>query len=86
MENKKLEQYVVENYPKVYEEYIRYLNRENLPKVGEKVITLRSGFGGWGGEIRTVKEMRDGEIIITDGERDYISKIQDWYKDIVVIS
>lgn len=79
------EEYARRNYPDVFAEYIRYLKREQLPKVGDRVFTLRSGFGGYAGVVRRVKEFRSTYIVLTDGERDYLSDIESWWKDLEVI-
>jgi len=85
--DKKLEEYLLENHAPVLLEYYAYLNREDLPKVGDKVVTLRSGFGGNAGCVRRVKEIQEEYILLSDNDswREYLSKIDVWYKDIVVI-
>jgi hypothetical protein len=85
--DKLLEEYLMDNYASVLKEYYAYLNRKNLPKVGERVMTLRSGFGGYAGCVRRVKEIQEEYILLSDDNdwREYLSKIDVWYKDIVVI-
>ena len=82
---KTLEEYLLENYRDIFEEYNRYLDRTNLPKSLDKVITLRSGFGGGAGVYRTVKTVDDKYVRLTDGKYDYISEIEYWYKDMKVV-
>jgi len=77
--------YVKKNYPEIIKEYNRYTNRNELPAVGDIVITLTSGFGGYAGLYRRVKEFRDNNIIISGDGRDYIVNVEEWYKKIEVI-
>lgn len=79
--------YVNTYHKHVADEYVAYLNRWNRPKVGDKVVTLRSGFGGGAGVIRVVAEIEDKYIRIKGGVHDheYLSLISEWYKDLKVI-
>lgn len=79
-----LEEYININYPALVEEYKRYQNRHKLPSVGEKVITLRMGFGGPGGQILTVSEIDEQYLTLTDDDNSYISERETWYKDLKV--
>jgi hypothetical protein len=92
--DKTLEEYLLENHPQIIKEYSAYLNRRKIPKLGDRVVTLRSGFGGGVGVIRFVKEYRVNpldsscnEIILGDKRdwRTYISNEDTWYKDFEVI-
>lgn len=79
-------QYIEENYPEIHMEYTRYLSREEVPVIGSKVRTLRSGFGGGAGVVRIIQEIRDGKIILSDSiGRRYMSDIEEWYKDFEVM-
>lgn len=69
----------------VANEYVAYLNRWNLPKPGDRVITLRSGFGGGAGIERLVTEIDDEYIHIKGGGYEYLSLIKTWYKELKVI-
>ena len=44
--DRELGEYIRINHPSIMEEYNRYQDRHNPPKVGEEIITLRGGFGG----------------------------------------
>jgi len=84
-ENKTLDEYVNDNYPLVMKEYFRYIHREQLPKIGENVTTLRAGFGTiYAGRVLTVKEIDNWNITLTNGDDDYISEIKVWYKELKV--
>lgn len=80
-----LEKYVKEKHPDIEKEYIRFINRNHLPKIGDKVVTLRRGFGAGAGRVLNVKEIDERSIILTDGEDDYISFLENWYMDIDVL-
>ena len=77
-----LEEYIGINYPGIVAEYNRYENRHEFPTIGENVITLRIGFGGDVGRILTVSEIDEEYITLTDGDNNYISAKETWYKDI----
>jgi len=78
-------EYVLKRYPEVAKEYRRYSFREKLPSIGDKVRTLRSGFGGSAGQILVVKNIYDDYIHLSDNQYEYLSKIENWYLDIEVI-
>jgi hypothetical protein len=48
-----LKEFVLANYPQVWEAFSRYSNMTVLP-IGTKVKTLRAGFGGSGYDLRVV--------------------------------
>lgn len=80
-----------EHYPEIWEEFYRYKRKDNLPAIGAEVITLRSGFGGTGGETRYVVKLDndDGRYIglgnMHNGKASYLCEIKTWWKDIKVI-
>lgn len=78
-----LEEYVNKHYPGIVIEYKRYENRHEFPTVGENVIALRRGFGGDAGKELTVSEINEEYITLTDGDSEYISERETWYRDIV---
>ena len=81
-----LNEYIKLKYPDIFEEYQRYLNRENLPKIGDTVKTLVRGFGGLGGQILKIVEYDDTYVTLINSEGDkYITTIDTWYKKIEVI-
>ncbi len=80
----KLEKYLADNHPSILEGYKRYLTRDELPEVGDLVKTLIWGFGGPDGVIRKVIKVDGVGITVTDGNREYYSKIETWYNDLVV--
>ena len=80
--------YVNIYHKNVADEYVAYLNRWNLPKVGDKVFTLRSGFGDGAGVVRKVVEIDEKYIYLTGGyypDSRYASLITEWYLDIRLI-
>ena len=82
----RLNEYIKLEYPNIFEEYQRYLNRENLPKIGDTVKTLVRGFGGFGGQILKIVEYDDTYVTLINSEGDkYITKIDTWYKKMEVI-
>ena len=86
MENLDLESYLQSNYPDIFGEYLRYLGRHILPQAGDRVCTLRSGFGGAAGVIRKIFSIDSEHIILCDNNGySYQSNISDWYKDFVVL-
>ena len=73
-------------HPEINKEYQRYLRRDSLPKVGSKVRTLRSGFGGYAGVIRQVVELTSNGIVLGCGEDRFLSNKKDWWMELEVIS
>jgi hypothetical protein len=85
LKNLTLEQYMMINLPKEYLKYKNYMRRNIIPNKNDKILTLRSGFGGCSGMILKVKNINDKYIELErDGEM-YLSCIQNWYEDFVVI-
>ena len=82
--------FMFRNNPRIFMSYLSFLRKDKLPKVGDKVITLRAGFEGYGGDIRFVSGITDKYIEITCGdfydETDdcCLSDIDTWYKDLFV--
>lgn len=80
--------FMFRNNPTLLLSYLSFLRKDKLPKIGDKVITLRSGFNGYGGDIRYVSGITDKyiEIVIVDDETDdcYLSNIDTWYKDLFI--
>lgn len=80
-----LDYFVINKDPKEYLSYLGWREKENYPKVGEKLVRLTSGFdGALSGDIVTVVEDRSmWHIFIEDakGVRSCIPK-SDWYKDV----
>ena len=78
------------NSPKLLLSYLSFLRKDKLPKIGDKVITLRSGFDGYGGDIRYVSGITDKYIEIVHSDFDdktddcCLSNIDTWYKDLFV--
>jgi hypothetical protein len=81
--------YVAVYHKEVQAEYIAYLNRDILPKVGDKVITLRGGFGGGAGVIRKVSEVTETQIFLMGNpsypDSRYSCDISKWYLDIKIL-
>jgi len=77
-----LEKYVRNNHPAIVEEYIRYSQKDQLPKIGDKVISLRCGFGGLAGVMLEVTKIDKDGITLTNGENNYFSALENWYKNL----
>lgn len=78
-----------ERYPEIWEEFYRYKRKETPPAIGAEVVTLRSGFGGFGGEVLYVvshDEEYIGLACSSNSESEYLSKIGDWWKDFKIIN
>lgn len=62
--------------------YLTYKRMNKLPKVGTKVLTLRSGFGGGPGLIRWVARITPNTIELRDSLGNlYLSQKESWYLD-----
>lgn len=95
-----LEMFLEANHPDILEQYKCYIRKDELPKIGVTVKTLRGGFGDWkAGRILRVKgygykgqKDKDGVwgddyIVLSAGGRDeYLSKMKDWWNDFVIES
>lgn len=76
------EYFMFKNDPKIFLCYLNYKRRNNIPKVGTKVVTMRSGFGGYEGCIRTISEIDEKCIYLIDSKNNkYVSLIDKWYMD-----
>lgn len=76
------EYFMMQNNPYLFLSYLSYRRKHILPVKNTKVITLRSGFGGYAGCIRYVNGIVNNSIELRDNDnRRYISLINDWYKD-----
>lgn len=84
------EMFMFRNNPTLLLSYLSFLRKDKLPKTGDKVITLRSGFNGYGGNIRYVSRITDKYIEIVYANFDdetnkcCLSKIDTWYKDLFI--
>jgi hypothetical protein len=69
--------------PHLFLGYLNFQRKDKLPKVGSKVVTLRSGFGGYAGVTRYVKKITEKYIELVDHDEEgiYISNIDKWYND-----
>lgn len=82
--------FMFKNSPKLLLSYLSFLRKDKLPKIGDKVITLHSGFDGYGGDIRYVSGITDKYIEIVYGDFDEdtddccLSDIDTWYKDLFI--
>lgn len=62
--------------------YLNYQRRNELPKVGNKVVTLRSGFSGYAGVTRYIDSIDEKYITLINKEgRRSLSEIKTWYND-----
>lgn len=80
-----LDYFIINRDPKTYLNYLGWKEKENYPKVGEKLVRLTSGFdSAKPGDIVTVVEDDDQWHIFIQDERDIKSCIpkSDWYKDV----
>lgn len=65
-ETKTLETFVLQNNPKLFLSYLSFLRKDKLPKVGDKVVTLRAGFGSFDSRILYVSGITDKHIELED--------------------
>lgn len=69
--------------------YLSFHRKDKLPKIGDKVITLHSGFGGFGGSIQYVVGLTDTCIQLAKDssatDASSISDISEWYRDLFVL-
>ena len=76
---------------KHYLSYLGWKDKENYPKVGETVATLRNGFGSlYSGKFLKVIEENDVQLFLCDlhssgEERQYGVTKEDWYKSLFKI-
>lgn len=79
------EMFMFKNNPTLFLKYLSFLRKDKLPNIGDKVITLRSGFGGWGGNIRFISDVNDEYIELQDSnDSKFISYINVWHNDLFV--
>jgi hypothetical protein len=68
--------------PALFLMYLNYQRKDNFPKIGRKVVTLRSGFSGYAGVIRRIENIDEKYITLVNGEgRKSLSHIETWYND-----
>ena len=60
------EMFMFSNNPILFISYISFLRKDILPKVGDKVLTLRGGFGSFESRILYVSEITDKYIELAD--------------------
>ena len=77
--------YVITYHKDVSDEYTAYFNRSNLPKVGDRVKTLVSGYGGYAGVVRRVVDIDDRYITVSDNNEVYLCLVNRWWKELVVV-
>ena len=81
-----MEDFIKQYHQEVYEEYERYLRRNNPPKIGSMVKTLKAGFGGMGGQELEVTDIDNKWVKLSNGVDKYISDINDWWKELQILS
>ena len=81
-----MEDFIKQYHQEVYEEYERYLRRNNPPKIGSMVKTLKAGFGGMGGQELEVIGITEKWIRLSDGVDTYVSDINEWWKELKILS
>ena len=76
------EMFMLRTQPVVLMSWLSFNRKNRVPKKGTKVITLRAGFGGYGGNIRFVDSITNTtiELIDTKGNK-YISRKDKWFED-----
>lgn len=78
--------YMFNNSPTLFLSYLSFLRKDKLPEIGAKVITLRPGFSGPAGVIRTVNDISDRYIELKNESGSIsISEKNVWYKDFFVL-
>ena len=78
--------FIKEFYPEIEETYERYLRRDTPPKVGSIVKSLRSGFGGSGGQTLKVIDVDGNGITLQLTDLKYFSHMENWWKELSIIS
>ena len=84
-----LEEFIFYKYPVFYLQYIgkvQHLEKNQPLEIGDKVITLRGGFGScYGGVFLTVTGRSDYEYYLmkeNDDEHKYCVSLNTWYMDV----
>ena len=87
-ENLSDDEFLMKYDPLTYIKLYNYRQKDKLPKPGDVVVTLKSGFCGLGGDIRIVKSIEEKCIRIStlNGKQDSLSKKDNWFNEIVVVS
>ena len=89
-----LDEFVRQYKPEVVKSYERYLKGWNSLQPGTMVRSLRAGFGGFGNQILTVKEIcNDGSgeyVRFHDGDRCYLLyennyTIENWWDSVEIV-
>lgn len=82
------DEFLIKYEPLSYIKLSNYRRKNKIPQPGDKVITLRAGFSGLGGDIRIVKKIDDKYIKITrlNGENESLVNRDNWFTDIVIVS
>ena len=78
--------FIKEFYPEIEESYQRYLRKNTPPKVGSTVKSLRSGFGGSGGQTLKVIDVDDNGITLQLTGLKYFSRMENWWKELSIVS
>lgn len=81
-----MENFMKEYHQEIYEEYERYLRKNNPPKIGSMIKTLRAGFGGSGGQELEVVDITDKWVRLDNGVNKYVSDINEWWKELQILS
>lgn len=79
--------FMFKNSPITFLKYLSFLRQDKIPQIGNKVITLRGGYGGYGGNIRYVTRITDQYIELTDNRKQHTySCFKDkWHQDLFVL-
>jgi hypothetical protein len=85
IEENTAEWFMFTHNPVLFLKYLNFQRKDKLPNIGSKIVTLRSGFGGWSGMIRYIRDIDEKYITLTNmkegGSQEYISSIKTWYND-----
>lgn len=79
------EWFMFHNDPIMYLSYLNYLNKDIIPEVGSKVVTLRNGFCGLKGCTRYIYK-KDDKYLYLINEEDYINYLEDNSIEIMEVS
>lgn len=81
-----MEKFLKKYHSEILEEYQMYLRKDNPPKVGSMIKTLKAGFGGSGGQELKVIEVTEKWVRLSNGVDTYVSDIYDWWKELKILS
>lgn len=86
IEEDTLDHFVFFSNPRLYLAYLGFKDKENYPKVGQKVLTLTGGFHtSYSGKFITVIGEDDIQLFLTDGIYEFCVVKDGWWKQLFII-